>query len=344
MSIISSRSEISQVARSEPAPAPSSGSSAWCDGERRPRVCHVIASSHGAQWLVEQLLVLRDRYGWDVTCIANTPEGALQASLRAQGIRCLTVEFGSLMLPPWRRLMSKSLRLMRLLRQERFDVVHTVLWHSMLQGRLAGWIADVPVRLTMVAGPFHLEAPITRWIDGATCWMETVLVGSCRYINELYRELGVGQSRLKLIYYGPDESRFRPDAIVERDVRKEYGWRPDAPVIAQVAWFYERLGSSRWVPATVRGNAIKGHEDLIRATPHIIREFPEAKIVLVGGGWLEVGQKQMDECKPSSQNLVWKTASYSRAPFRTWSTSYAPLTWLLSRPGTNAVVAPSSPC
>lgn len=177
--------------------------------------------------------------------------------------------------------------------RERFDIVQTHLFHSMVIGRLAAWLADVPVRLAMVAGPFHLEAYTPRWIDGSTQWMETALIPSCEYSRTLYLSMGVTPDRLKVIYYGPDETKFDPARHGAANLREEYGWPADTPVIGMVAYFYPELGVNRWIPPAAQGRSVKCQADLVRAMPFVLREFPTAKLVLVGSGWEEGGRQYM---------------------------------------------------
>ena len=47
-----------------------------------------------------------------------------------------------------------------------------------------------------------------------------------------------------------------------------------------IAYFYPKLGANRWTPPSLHGKAIKGHEDLIRAAPLVLREFPNANFHL----------------------------------------------------------------
>src|SRR4030095_5507471 len=100
------------------------------------------------------------------------------------------------------------LKLARFFRQQHFDVVQSHVFRSMLIGRPAAWLADVPVRLSMISGPFHLEAQTSRWIDRRTHWMETMLIPSCEESLRLCRDMGVPKERLALVYYGADERRF----------------------------------------------------------------------------------------------------------------------------------------
>lgn len=279
-----------------------SAPSSSCDARDNPkqavapngyRVCHIAATTEGATWVFEQLRDLRDRFGYDVTVILNGTTGALVDRFRVAGIRVLVSDFQFLGSGDLFALPKKIRDLARLLERERFDVVQTHLFHSMVIGRIAAWLADVPVRLSMVAGPFHLEAYTPRWIDASTQWMDTALIPSCEFSRELYISMGVRTERLHVIYYGPDETRFEPSRHPASDLRKEYGFPQAAPLIGMIAYFYPELGVNRWTPPAVQGRPVKCQADLIRAMPRVLEEFPDAKLLLVGSGWEEGGRQYL---------------------------------------------------
>ena len=97
--------------------------------------------------------------------------------------------------------------------------------------------------------------------------------------------------RLDVIYYGPDETRFEPSREAAADLRGEYGWPPDTPLIGMVAYFYPELERNRWTPPAVHGRPVKCHTDLIKAMPAVLKERPDAKLLLVGSGWEEGGRQ-----------------------------------------------------
>ncbi len=257
------------------------------------KVCYIVATPEGAVWIYEQLRDLRDRYQFDVSVILNGERGSLVDLFRGAGIPVHVANFDFTSNADLLSLPRKVAYLVRLLRRERYDVVQTHLFHSMVIGRIAAWFADVPVRLSMIAGPFHLEAYTPRWIDRATCWLDTVIIPSCEFSRHLYRKMGVSDRRLTLIYYGPDERKFDPDRIPAHDLRAEYGWASDAPLIGMVAYFYPKLGFNRWTPPAAQGHSNKRQEDLIRAVPRVLAKRPKAKFLLVGSGWEEGGRAHM---------------------------------------------------
>ncbi len=257
------------------------------------RIAFIVATTEGALWAFEQLRELRDRHGYEVAAILNGDKGQLVERFRGSGITTHAADFDFTSNADLLSLPRKVIALTRLLRRERFDVVQTHLFHSMVLGRIAAWFADVPARFSMIAGPFHLEAYTPRWIDRSTRWIDSTTIASCEYTRRLYLQMGVSERHLALIYYGPDEAKFDPAKVAPAPLREEYGWSADTPLIGMVAYFYPELPHNRWIPPAVQGRAVKSQEDLIRAAPLVLREFPQAKFLLVGSGWEAGGQAYM---------------------------------------------------
>jgi glycosyltransferase involved in cell wall biosynthesis len=252
--------------------------------------------------MFEQLRELRNRWGFEVTAVISGNRGSLVDKLKQEKIPFYSCDFSFSSLQDIWALPKKILSLARLFRRERFDVVQTHLFHSMIIGRIAAWLADVPLRFSMITGPFHLEAHTPRWIDLSTCWMDTKIIASCEYTRTLYKRFGLKDKRIVVIYYGADANRFDPARTTPASIRQEFGWPAETPIIAMVAYFYPRLVRRRWVPPMLWNRATKGHEYLIRAMSLVLAEFSEAKCLLVGSGW-EGGQQYMSEMKELVRSL-----------------------------------------
>jgi len=269
----------------------------------RLKVCHLVATTQGASWMCEQLQELRDQYGFEVAAVVAGNSGPLIDKLDAAGIPHFAANFEFGTFRSVLRMPYSIYCLAQLFRRQRFDVVQTHVFISMVFGRVAGWLADVPVRLSMIAGPFQLKAHSSRWIDGFTYWMETMLIPSCEESLHLCRAMGVSDERLSLIYYGADERVFDPSRTPSINLRQQYGLPEDTPLIAMIAYFYPRLPKSGWVPTLLQGEGGKGHDDLIKAAPLILAEFPAARLLLVGSGWGPAGDAYLQEMKELVENL-----------------------------------------
>ena len=255
--------------------------------------------------MFEQLRELRDQHGCEVHAIVSGDRGRLVDKLRSENIPFHVADFQAGFGRPAAlvQLPLAILRLAKLLRQERFDVVQTHVFVTTMVGRPAAWLADVPVRLAMIAGPFQLEAPTCRWIDRATWWMETALIPSCVNSLELCRELGIPDERLHLIYYTPDPRKFDPAKTSPANLRQKFGWPAATKVVGMVAYFYPLLSKSRWVPEYAHHRGVKGHEDFINAAAIVVKRFPEAKFVLIGSGWGPAGEEYQQKLKQLVKDL-----------------------------------------
>ncbi|HBB98726.1 MAG TPA: glycosyl transferase [Blastocatellia bacterium] len=267
---------------------------------KRQKVCHLVCSAEGATWMFEQLRDLRDLYGHEVVAVVSAAEGKLIDKLRSENIRYHVTHFatGAALPRSILRLPFSVLKLARFFRREQFDVVQSHVFATAITARPAAWIADVPVRLAMIASPFHLQARLSRTLEQATWFMETMVIPSCEWARNLCKQIGIPRSRIApIIYYGPDEKNFDPLRVAPAGVRREFHWPEDTPLICNVAYFYHRMPKSDWMPPEVHGRGHKGHEDLVRAAPQVLRAFPHAKFLLVGSGWGPLGETYLNEVK-----------------------------------------------
>src|SRR5436853_3359542 len=172
-------------------------------GAKRLKVCHLVCSAEGATWMFEQLRDLRDLYGHEVVAVVSAAEGKLIDKLRSENIRYHVAHFatGAASLRSILRLPFSVLQLARFFRRERFDVVQSHVFATAITARPAAWIADVPVRLAMIASPFHLQARLSQDLERATSFMETMLIPSCQWARSLCKQIGISESRIGPVIY-----------------------------------------------------------------------------------------------------------------------------------------------
>jgi len=193
-------------------------------------------------------------------------------------------------------------RMARVLRSAEVDVVHTHSFHSMIIGRLAGALARVPIRVTMVATPLHLEAALPRRMDLFTYRLEHRLLAGCQYTNDLYAQHGVPAAVRQTVGYGADPSGFDPAAANRTRVRAEFGIADETWLIGQVAYFHPPLTGSM-APPGMEGRGIKGHEDLMAAARLVLDQRPDVRFLIVGDGSAEPGQRHFEDIKRLAREL-----------------------------------------
>lgn len=265
------------------------------------KIIHVAATSTGAPWMLA-LLREQKRLGHDVAAILPSCDGELGERLGNDAIPCFCATLDIVSLPLKEKIAAVS-RLAHLLRRLRPDVVHSHIINSVVTARLASWIADVPTHFGANAHPISMESDFLRPIEVGTSFCDAATIASCTYTHELMLASGIPKRQLELIFYAVDQSRHDPALADGARIRQELGVDATTPVIGKIAYFYPPMSGAELVPQRVRGRGIKGHEVLIRAIPAVLKDFPDAKFVLVGRGWGPLGATYEQELKELTRSL-----------------------------------------
>ncbi|MEO6809279.1 MAG: glycosyltransferase [Isosphaeraceae bacterium] len=157
-------------------------------------------------------------------------------------------------------------RLVRFMVERQFDVVQTWIFAANTYGRLAARRAGVPVVVTA-------EMAVDLW-KGCTplaidrrlaCWTDRV-VGNSRAVVDFYRNAGIPDDRLAMIYSGISDEE--PPTVDRAEVRASLGLPTDAPL----ALFVGRLAAQ------------KGVDDLLKALDLLQHVRPDLRTLIVGDG------------------------------------------------------------
>ena len=236
------------------------------------RALHVITglAAGGAE---EQLRLLAPRLAdrgvmCEVAALYNA--GQTAALLRADGIPVHDLHTPAFGDP------RAVLRLTRLIRSRRYDLVHTHLFRAGLHGRLAA-------RLSGVRAVVHTEHSLNpRLLEGrertrsvemlyrAGERLGTLTLAVSAATAGHVRELGVRPERIRVLPCGIDATAVRFDPAARRSLRDRHGYAPDDLVVACVG---------RLVPA-------KRFHVAVEATARLAGELPgrRVRLVVIGDG------------------------------------------------------------
>jgi glycosyltransferase involved in cell wall biosynthesis len=196
--------------------------------------------------------------------------------LESAGIRCLLIATLTREIHPGKDL--ATLRtLVSLLRRERPAIVHTHTSKAGVLGRLAAWIAGVPVIIHTPHGHVfygHFNR-LTSWlflqIERALAGITTHMIALTETERDEHLARRVGRpDRFSAVPSGIDLDRFRSVAGLFGRRPPELGCPPDAIVAGSVGWLTE----------------VKGHRFLIEALARLKPSHPRLHVLIVGSGAL----------------------------------------------------------
>ncbi len=178
---------------------------------------------------------------------------------------------------PWADLVALW-KLYRLIRRERFEIVHTHSSKAGVLGRLAAFLAGTPMIVhTLHSLVFHDYQPravnlALRLIKRALAPITDHYISVSRLIAERALAARIGSpDRFTTIYSGMELDWFLAADDDGSVVRAEFGIAADAPVVGKIARLFK----------------LKGHDQLLDAAPAIVARHPSVRFLLVGDGVLQ---------------------------------------------------------
>ena len=208
--------------------------------------------------------------GWEVVAVCS--DGPFVAGLRARGYRIETVQIVR-SLNPLAAFVS-LLALIRLFRRERFDVLHAHTPVAAVIGRLAAWLAGVPL-VVYTAHGFYFHADMPSWKYRmfvalermAGWWTDLLFTQSGEDARTAVAEKIMPQVCVLAIGNGVDVARFSPAKVSSGGtVRESLG----IPAEVYVIGFIGRMVQE------------KGVSEFLRAAQILVRTYPQLWFLLVG--------------------------------------------------------------
>jgi glycosyltransferase involved in cell wall biosynthesis len=249
------------------------------------KIVHIAATPNGAPWMIA-LAREQKKIGHDVAVIIPSLDGTIAPELRRANIPTYAAPVDGVFYASSHLARVRSLiRIVRLLRRLRPDVVHSHIFASVIASRIGSWIADVPIHLAGNVHPISLESTVMRALEVGMAFCDTKTIASSTYTRDLYIRYGVPADQVELIFYAVDQSGHDPALVDATAARRNLGIAGDAPVVGKIAYFYPPSKKNGTLPELLRGRGIKGHDVFLRAMPYVLASVPDAKFIIVGRGW-----------------------------------------------------------
>lgn len=168
-------------------------------------------------------------------------------------------------------------KLYRLIKKDRYHIVHTHSSKAGVLGRLAAWLAGTPIIVhTLHSLVFHDYQP---WIINRAWWaMKKICAPITDYfisVSEVIMEkaiaAGIAKSeKFRTIYSGMELDWFLNAKFDTDKVKREFDIPFDSPVVGKIARLFP----------------LKGHDQLMDAAPEIVKRVPNVRFFLIGDGIL----------------------------------------------------------
>ncbi|MFQ5795731.1 MAG: GT4 family glycosyltransferase PelF [Candidatus Bipolaricaulia bacterium] len=239
-------------------------------GKGKGKILQVTAADITVEKLLLPLIDRLIEAGFSVQAVCS--DGPYLRSLREAGYAVTPIEIRR-RIAPLSNL--KSLwALYRFIRRERFEIVHTHTPVASVVGRIAAWLARVPIIIYTAHG-FYFHDRMSRWERRLFIWIERiigraftdVILTQSREDHDTALKEGIAtDGRVVWIGNGVNVDRLSPRRSPKHHVRQSLGLGTADKTIA----FAGRV---------VRE---KGIEELVRAMEKVVRAVPEAKLLVVG--------------------------------------------------------------
>lgn len=237
------------------------------------RVCFVATNTFAVNAFLAPPIEALAAAGWEITIVVNTADGELSEPVR---------RLAAVVPVPMNRHISPVadlpvvLKLWRLCRRKRFDVIHSITPKGGVLGMTTGLLARVPVRLHTFGGQLWVvrRGPMRRFLRFMEAYVAAcathVLADSRSQAEFLAQHGAVGGNRIEVLgagsICGVDLCRFRPRPQEREQLRADLGIPQDATVLLFVG----------------RVHPDKGVAELAQAFDAVAARHPSLHLVVVG--------------------------------------------------------------
>jgi glycosyltransferase involved in cell wall biosynthesis len=161
--------------------------------------------------------------------------------------------------------------LVKFLRQQKINVVHSHEFFMNVYGTMAARLANIPSVVTVHGQVDYASQKLRRRL--ACRWMSVgsrMVMVSNQLGGRFHKEVGVDRKRMRTIYNGIDTDAFQENNNLP-ELRSELGLPEGVPIVGMVGNLYP----------------VKGYPYFIRAMKLVKKDFPDVRVIICGRGKLQ---------------------------------------------------------
>jgi sugar transferase (PEP-CTERM/EpsH1 system associated) len=232
-----------------------------------------VTGRGGAEKALADIALNLDRQRYNVTVCATRSAGNYQPLLDEAGIKTFVQGRRS------RWDVGQWWKLVRLLRSERVDILHTHLFGSNSLGRLLGRLGGVPV--VIAHEHWSTISPRQAQIDRLLYRLSSRIIVPSEASKQLVMQTEkIPAGAISVLYNGVDTSRYMPPSTeAHAEARREFGIEDGDLLVGVVGRLSPEKG---------------GVDNLIRATHRLREQHKNVRLLIVGDGPFRAGLEKLD--------------------------------------------------
>jgi glycosyltransferase involved in cell wall biosynthesis len=201
-----------------------------------------------------------EKYQIDVCYLKGN--GTLKEKFEEMGIRVFDLTKSKFLL-------TRIIKFYKLLKTNRYGILHLHLFHSIIIGRFLGRLAKIPQIITSEHNTSNFKKNILiLWLYRFTLSFNSQIIAISEAVkNIIVSKTRISPDRISVVYDAIDFSEFDCNSGTE-DIKTALNIRGRSPVVGSIG----------------RLDIRKGYKYLIAALPDLIKRYPSIVLVIVGEG------------------------------------------------------------
>lgn len=232
------------------------------------KILHLTSTRYGIGGVENLLLDMSDKYDFSRFDLSycnlfcdNNNNGVFPTALKQRGLRYFDIKGNS-----WYQVPQMTFDLLKLLKREKFDIVHTHMLGATIIGQATAKMAQSPCKIVTkhYTDDVVKHNRLIKKLDLQLTRTSDRIIAISEWVKNDMLSQGIPESKISLILNGIDLNLFKlPSAENDGDEIKKSEF-----VIGSVGSLTKR----------------KGHQYLIEALPRILEKHPQARVVIIGEG------------------------------------------------------------
>lgn len=264
-------------------------------------ILHLIKTSEGATWAINQIKELKKIYP-NITFSVVIPDGGKHIQEYYDVCESVYIfDFGLNL-----NIFKYGLKLKRIVKKDKPDIIHSWFTQTTLYARL--FLRDLKTpRLFQVVGPLHLENKLFKLFDIYSAQKNDYWIATSKYIYNKYKAAGVDIEKLFLNYAYIDIEKLleRKKQVHIENFRFKYNIKAENKIIGTASYMYP--------PKFYEKKGVKNHELLLDVFKELLCERNDVYLIISGktfGKGTKYEKKLKEKAKSIDDKRIIFTGQY----------------------------------